>query len=74
VTLCDRVREVCPPFPGAPTTSHWSIADPAAGGGSDDETYPVFEQTADEIEARVALLVAELSTDPRTERKRRANR
>src|SRR5215207_1097881 len=34
ITLCDKVRNVCPEFPGAPTTAHWSMADPAAAGGS----------------------------------------
>jgi hypothetical protein len=55
------VREICPEFPGAPITAHWSIADPAAGV-SDRETYPAFEQVTDEIETRVALLLAELTT------------
>ncbi len=30
ISLCDRVREVCPEFPGGPETIHWSIPDPAA--------------------------------------------
>ena len=29
ITLCDRVREVCPEFGGHPQLIHWSIADPA---------------------------------------------
>jgi protein-tyrosine-phosphatase len=62
ITLCDKVREICPEFPGAPVASHWSIADPAAVGDSDDATYPAFEQVADEIEGRVALLLADLRT------------
>ena len=28
ISLCDRVREVCPEFPGHPETIHWSIAQP----------------------------------------------
>lgn len=67
VTLCDKVREVCPEFPGAPTVAHWSIADPAAGGDTDDATYPQFREVADEIDDRVALLLAELRT-PQVER------
>jgi protein-tyrosine-phosphatase len=57
-TLCDKVREVCPDFPGPPITAHWSIADPAADG--DDAA---FRQVADEIEDRVALLLAHLRTN-----------
>ena len=60
ITLCDKVREVCPEFPGAPIAAHWSIADPAAAGDSDTETYPAFQGVADEIDNRVALLLADL--------------
>ena len=55
ITLCDKVREVCPEFPGQPTTAHWSMADPATEG------YPAFVRTADEIEMRVGLLIAQLA-------------
>jgi protein-tyrosine-phosphatase len=64
ITLCDKVREICPEFPGAPIAAHWSIADPAAAGGNDKATYPAFEYVADEIESRVALLLADLRTRP----------
>jgi protein-tyrosine-phosphatase len=64
ITLCDKVREICPEFPAAPVTAHWSIADPAAAGSSDTATYAAFEAVADEIEDRVALLLAELRTPP----------
>ena len=40
ISLCDRVREVCPEFPGHPETIHWSIPDPAAGEADDDASYP----------------------------------
>lgn len=30
ISLCARVREVCPDFPGFPTVAHWSIHDPSA--------------------------------------------
>ena len=60
ITLCDKVREICPDFPGAAATAHWSIADPATAGDTDDATYPAFRHVADELEGRVDLLVAEL--------------
>jgi ArsR family transcriptional regulator, arsenate/arsenite/antimonite-responsive transcriptional repressor / arsenate reductase (thioredoxin) len=60
ITLCDKVREICPGFPGPPMAAHWSIADPAVAGASDQATYPAFQRVADEIESRVALLLADL--------------
>ena len=62
ITLCDKVREICPEFPGGPITAHWSIVDPAASGDSDEATYPTFQRVADEIDRRVALLLAETPT------------
>jgi protein-tyrosine-phosphatase len=63
ITLCDKVREVCPEFRASPVSAHWSIADPAAAGGDDDETYPAFRDVADEIEDRVAILLSDLGAD-----------
>jgi protein-tyrosine-phosphatase/DNA-binding transcriptional ArsR family regulator len=57
ISLCDRVREVCPEFPGMPQAIHWSIRDPARVPGTDDETLPAFEQTAAEIELRIGFLL-----------------
>jgi ArsR family transcriptional regulator, arsenate/arsenite/antimonite-responsive transcriptional repressor / arsenate reductase (thioredoxin) len=58
ISLCDRVREVCPEFPGEPETMHWSVPDPAREPGTDEETLPAFEATAAELEARVGFLLA----------------
>lgn len=59
ITLCDKVKEICPEFPGQPTYAHWSMADPAAA--DDDDTYPAFVRTAEEIDQRVGLLMAQLT-------------
>ncbi len=61
ITLCDRVREVCPEFPGTPQAIHWSVRDPAREPGSDDETLPAFERTAAELETRIGFLLATIS-------------
>ena len=60
VSLCDRVREVCPELPARPETIHWSIPNPAEEP-DDDASYPRFQQTAAELEARIGFLLAELS-------------
>ncbi len=57
ISLCDRVREVCPEFPGGPELIHWSIPDPAREPGSDEETLPAFEGTAAELGSRVGFLI-----------------
>ena len=72
ISLCDRVREVCPEFPGQPETIHWSIPDPAASLADDDAIYPAFQQTAAELETRIGFLLAALTdrtTAPRHPRR-----
>ena len=64
VTLCDRVREVCPEFPDHPRVVHWSIPDPARAGATDEETLPAFASTAAELEIRIGFLLAQLDEQP----------
>jgi ArsR family transcriptional regulator, arsenate/arsenite/antimonite-responsive transcriptional repressor / arsenate reductase (thioredoxin) len=66
ISLCDRVREVCPEFPGGPRLIHWSIPDPAREPGSDEETLPAFERTATELCTRVAFLIAAIEQSTTT--------
>ena len=63
ITLCDKVKETCPEFPGQPVTAHWSIADPASDGGTDEESYPAFQRVADELETRVSLLIEQMKAE-----------
>jgi protein-tyrosine-phosphatase/DNA-binding transcriptional ArsR family regulator len=57
ISLCDRVREICPEFPGHPDLIHWSIPDPAREGDCQEETYAAFERTADEVAIRISYLL-----------------
>ncbi|HTO53061.1 MAG TPA: MarR family transcriptional regulator [Myxococcota bacterium] len=68
ITLCDKVREVCPEFRDGPARSHWSMADPSAAPAG--ESYPAFLRTADELEDRIGLLLGELGTPEKKEHPR----
>jgi protein-tyrosine-phosphatase/DNA-binding transcriptional ArsR family regulator len=57
ISLCDRVREVCPEFPGHPELVHWSIADPASQADSHGDTSRAFQRTAAEVRTRVGHLL-----------------
>ena len=56
VTLCDRVREVCPEFPGHPRLRHWSIPDPSSEGAGKG----AFAHVADELDTRIRFLIHEI--------------
>ncbi|HEY3486180.1 MAG TPA: hypothetical protein VGK49_12400, partial [Ilumatobacteraceae bacterium] len=74
ITLCDRVREVCPPFPSHPALVHWSIPDPACEGATDRASYPAFVRTADELERRITFQLHYLTDQPPTRRSTHAQR
>ena len=58
ISLCDRVREVCPEFPDEPNVVHWSIPDPAREADPD-----AFRRTARELTTRIRFLLP-LIDDP----------
>jgi protein-tyrosine-phosphatase/DNA-binding transcriptional ArsR family regulator len=60
ISLCDRVREVCPEFPGAPEMIHWSVPDPARDG-----RRAAFERTAAELETRIRFLIRAINATRR---------
>ncbi|HEX4813509.1 MAG TPA: ArsR family transcriptional regulator [Nonomuraea sp.] len=55
ITLCDKIREVCPEFAGQPRRLHWSIPDPA------DADHQAFDRAAAEIDTRVRHLLPVLA-------------
>ena len=64
ITLCDKVREICPEFPGPARTMHWSIEDPSRASGSPRDTLPVFRALATDLESRIGFLTALLDNEP----------
>lgn len=58
ITLCDKVREICPKFPGRGQTLHWSIADPSVVSGTLRATAPAFRALAADLESRIGFLIS----------------
>ena len=50
LTVCDAAADHCPAFPGPAQRTHWSIADPAAVSGSEEERRAAFHAARDELE------------------------
>jgi len=65
ITLCDKVREVCPDFGSRPRLVHWSLPDPAAADGHQRADYPAFVRTAAEIDTRIRYLLPQLALTPK---------
>lgn len=57
ITVCDRVREACPAFPGAPEQIHWSFPDPDQAEGTEEERLYAFEQIAQQLSIRIRYLL-----------------
>ncbi|MEE4276307.1 MAG: arsenate reductase ArsC [Thermoleophilia bacterium] len=49
ITVCDHAAKNCPMFPGVATRLHWSLVDPAAAEGSEEERLEVFRRVRDEL-------------------------
>lgn len=61
ITVCDRAKESCPIFPGAPALAHWSLPDPAAVEGDDAAKLAAFRDSFLDIRRRIDLLLAQES-------------
>lgn len=49
VTVCDEANEACPFFPGAKRRLHWSLPDPSAAEGTEEERLAVFRSVRDRL-------------------------
>jgi protein-tyrosine-phosphatase len=63
ITVCDRVREVCPVFPDDPERIHWSFPDPTQVEGPPEVQYRAFEQTSLQLATRIRLLITLLQRE-----------
>jgi arsenate reductase (thioredoxin) len=67
ITVCDNAAgEVCPIWPGYPTSAHWGFSDPSETDGDETMRRAAFANTFVEIRRHVECLVrlsdAELAT------------
>jgi arsenate reductase len=60
ITVCDRVRDNCPTFPGDIERIHWGFDDPAAVVGDDQLQRQMFLRVRNEISERIRLWVTVL--------------
>jgi arsenate reductase (thioredoxin) len=57
-TVCDRAaKEVCPTWPGHPTTAHWGVPDPAAVKGTEEEIQRAFRDAFFLLDRRITLFL-----------------
>lgn len=64
ISLCDKVREVCPDFGDHPQLVHWSIPDPATATSPGPVGHLAFVRTAAEIDTRIRYLLPLLTLAP----------
>ena len=58
-TVCDNAaKEVCPVWPGQPTTAHWGVPDPPPPGGDPGETARAFREALLMLDRRIALFLS----------------
>jgi arsenate reductase len=56
ITVCDKAAgEICPFWPGQPTTAHWGFLDPALAEGTDVEIRQAFAKVCREIKTRLDI-------------------
>jgi arsenate reductase (thioredoxin) len=64
ITVCDNARETCPVFPARTRRIHWSIEDPAAIKGSEEDRLNAFRHARDELQGRLQAFIREQTPPP----------
>ena len=59
ITVCDNANQQCPMFPGKTKRIHWSIEDPAAAVGNEEERLKVFQRVRNELREKLREFAAQ---------------
>ncbi len=57
ITVCDQANESCPIFPGDPERIHWSVPDPSAVTGTEEERLTTFRAVRQSLKQRLPLFI-----------------
>lgn len=57
ITVCEKAKELCPAWPQAGEPLLWSIPEPAATGGSEEDQLESFRRVRDQIRQRTSLFL-----------------
>jgi arsenate reductase len=57
ITVCDNAKESCPVFPATTQRIHWSIEDPAAVQGTEEQRMEAFHRVRDELRVKLQRFV-----------------
>jgi arsenate reductase len=49
ITVCDSAAEECPIFPGGTKRIHWSLPDPAAAEGNNQQKLAAFRSVREQL-------------------------
>lgn len=63
VTVCDQARDNCPVFPAGSERIHWSLEDPAAVQGGEQERLAAFRRIRDQLRRRVESFFRQRAAD-----------
>lgn len=57
ITVCDHAKETCPYFPITKVRLHWSLPDPSAATGTEEERLAKFREVRDQTERLLPALL-----------------
>jgi len=63
VTVCDRAQQQCATIPGMGPAMHWSVEDPSAADGGEEERLAAFRRVRDDLHGRIRRFIRSAGRD-----------